>query len=407
MGYGRNGVKFRNHKPETILLGNKERTAQTERYESIFNATSDSIIIYNDEGYIVEANASASKIFGYSYDELIGMHVSKLYLHPQDFIQLREKALRGEKYSGAHTRIRKDGSRVEVSYTGTRFLFDGKMHVLSASQDITIQKQTEAALLRAQEELRAKDRKTLEILEERVKERTAELEKTNYELLQFTSVASHDLKEPLRKISVYGAMLRDRVGSTLDQTSNRYLHSMINAASRMSNLIDDLLSFARLSQDNFTFERVDLSALLRQTLEDLELSINEKKAMFHIAQLPVIDGIALQLGQVFQNLISNSLKFAHPDRSPVISINCTSERIPGNTIFTITYTDNGIGFKQEFSEKIFEVFQRLHTRTEYEGTGVGLAIVKKIITLHNGQIAARGREAEGAQFEIRLPEKQP
>lgn len=384
----------------------KELKDQAERYESIFNATSDSIIIYNEEGYIVEANPSASTIFGYDYQELLGMHVSKLYLHPQDFFILRDTAFSGQQYSGTHTRIKKNGDHVQVNFTGVQFIFDGKPHVLSAAKDVTAQIKAERALKKMQDELRTKEKKTMELLEQKVKERTSELEKTNFELMQFTSVASHDLKEPIRKISIYGLMLKERIGEALDPTSSKYLNNMITSAARMSTLIDDLLSFSKLSQKHIQFEKVDLNQLITQTLEDLEITINEKNATFKIDKLPVIDGIALQLGQVFQNLISNSLKFAHPERAPVITLTCESYEENGSTFYSLTYQDNGIGFKPEYSEKIFEVFQRLHTRTQYEGTGVGLAIVKKIISLHKGQIIATGRENLGAEFLIVLPEKQ-
>lgn len=379
---------------------------QVERYESIFNATSDSIIIYNEEGYIVEANPSASKIFGYDYKELLGMHVSKLYLHPQDFFILRDTAFSGQQYSGTHARIKKNGDLVQVNFTGVQFLFDGKPHVLSAAKDVTAQMQAEGALKKMQDELRTREKKTMELLEHKVKERTSELEKTNFELMQFTSVASHDLKEPVRKISIYGLMLKERIAETLDPTSSKYLNNMITSAARMSILIDDLLSFSKLSQKHIKFEKVDLNQLITQTLEDLEIAINDTHATFKIDRLPVIDGIALQLGQVFQNLFSNSLKFAHPERAPAITLTCESYEENGNTFYSLTYQDNGIGFKPEYSEKIFEVFQRLHTRTQYEGTGVGLAIVKKIISLHKGQIIATGRENVGAEFLLILPEKQ-
>lgn len=389
------------------MQSEKDLIEQKERYESIFNATSDSIIIYDENGFIVEANPAACKIFGYNYEELIGLHVSELYKTPEDFNILKEIAFSGKEYSGTHTRLKKDGSLIEVEYVGTRFIFDGKPHVLSAAKDITHQKKMEESLNKAQELLMKKEKKILATLENKVKERTAELEKINYELLQFTSVASHDLKEPIRKISIYGKMLKDRIGETIDTSSLKYLDNIVRSSHRMSVLIDDLLSFSRLSQEKPQFEKVDLNILVHQTLEDLELYIYEKDAVISIDKLPVIDGIPLQLGQVFQNLIGNSLKFAHPDKRPEITLRCEEFTEDGSKYYTLTFNDNGIGFHAEFADKIFEVFQRLHSRAEYEGTGVGLAIVKKIITLHKGHIIASGKKNEGAEFCIILPEKQP
>src|SRR3989337_782663 len=180
-------------------------------------------MIYDENGFIVEANQSASRIFGYSYEELSGMHVGKLYVNPENFNELKEIALAGGEYSGAHSRIRKDGSHIEVNFVGTRFEYNGKPHVLSLSKDITLQKKAEEVLKKRDEALRNKEKKTLSILETKVKERTRELEKTNHELLQFTSIASHDLKEPVRKILIYGKMLKESIGATLDKTNARYL----------------------------------------------------------------------------------------------------------------------------------------------------------------------------------------
>ena len=214
------------------------------------------------------------------------------------------------------------------------------------------------------------------------------------------------MKEPLRKISIFSNLLRDKNEAALDDSSQRYLNNIIQASGRMSNLIDDLLTFSRLSQANIEFQRVDLTELLHGIVQDLEIPIQEKAATITIGELPVIDGISLQLGQVFQNLISNSLKFSRPDVPPVIRIDAILEGNGSAQVCHITYEDNGIGFKQDYSDKIFEIFQRLHTREKYEGTGVGLAIVKKIVSLHNGQIRAFGEEENGARFEIDLPVKQ-
>ncbi|MDQ3279462.1 MAG: ATP-binding protein, partial [Bacteroidota bacterium] len=256
---------------------------------------------------------------------------------------------------------------------------------------------------RLQHELEERETREKEILEQKVKERTVDLERSNYELLQFASVASHDLKEPLRKISIFSQMLRDKLEDGLDASSERYLHNIIQSSGRMAKLIDDLLVFSRLSQTNIQFSPIDLNRLLQDILQDLEIPIAEKGATIRIDELPRIDGIALQLGQVFQNLLANSLKFVHPDRKPLIEISAETYERDGQKWCCIWYKDNGIGFRQEHADKIFEIFQRLHSKERYEGTGVGLAIVKKIISLHDGTIHAKGKEGEGAVFEIRLP----
>jgi len=255
---------------------------------------------------------------------------------------------------------------------------------------------------RIQEDLRTKEKKAMELLEQKVKERTSELEKSNYELLQFTSVASHDLKEPVRKISIFSRLLKDKWEDKLDESSARFFNTIIGSSERMAKLIDELLSFSRLSHNTRVFENVDLNRLLQQIIDDLEIPINEYKATINVQHLPVVQGVSLQLGQVFQNLISNSLKFSKEHEKPVIEIYC-KETNKENNFCKIVFKDNGIGFKPQQGDKIFEIFHRLHSKDNYEGTGVGLAIVKKIVSLHNGSIHAKGKENEGAVFEIMLP----
>ncbi|MEI6945805.1 PAS domain S-box protein [Paraflavisolibacter sp. H34] len=640
---------------EEKKLTERKLLEQKEQYLSIFNATSDSIIIYDENGYIAEANPAACQIFGYAYGELIGIHASRLFHNPSDFQVLKEIAFSGRQYAGTNTRIRKDGNLFEADFKGSRFIFKGKPHVMSVVKDVTSGRQVEAALKKSkdfvqvisssspvvlwmtdsagetiyinqtwfdwtggtpeghlgqgwvnavvpedrahayaafsqafaarkvftddfriirrdgevrwcsthgspyfsadgtfggfagsltdiserkkaeeklesqnvlintitnntlqalflmddrqyctymnpaaeqmtgysvaevqdrplhyyihhtrpdgrhypiedcpieralpsrnqtrgeemfvhknghffpvafiaspiiengipkgtvievrdtteekkiQQELRNKEKEAMAMLEQKVKERTLELEKRNYELLQFTSVASHDLKEPVRKITIFSKLLAERLQESLDGTSVRQLTNIITSAERMTKLIDDLLTFSRLSQNRPAFEPVDLNQVLGQIAEDLEVLVQEKGATLHWESLPVVEGIALQLGQVFQNLISNSIKFSPAGRTPEIRIRAEETVNGTEKRYRIIYQDNGIGFKPEQSEKIFEIFYRLHSKDKYEGTGVGLAIVKKIIDLHKGSIKATGIEHQGALFEISLPARQ-
>jgi light-regulated signal transduction histidine kinase (bacteriophytochrome) len=299
--------------------------------------------------------------------------------------------------AGEDVFIHKNGHFYPVAFVASPIIENGvPIGTVIEMRDTTEEKQMQA-------ELRLKEEKTKELLEQKVKERTADLERSNYELLQFASVASHDLKEPLRKISIFGRMLKDKLEGTVDATSERHMNTIVHSAGRMSGLIDDLLSFSRLSQTSIQFAPVDLNQLLNDIVDDLEIPITEKRATITIGKLPIINGIAIQLGQVFQNLIANSLKFVNPDRPPLINIHSEQLMQDGQSFCRIVYTDNGIGFKQEYADKIFEIFQRLHTKDKYEGTGVGLAIVKKIVSLHNGTVSAKGTEGEGAVFEITLP----
>ncbi|HEY6957049.1 MAG TPA: chemotaxis protein CheB [Flavisolibacter sp.] len=264
------------------------------------------------------------------------------------------------------------------------------------------------------------DQKMLnEILEQKVKERTIELQKANMdleasntELLQFASVASHDLKEPLRKIHIFSNLVKDRYLGNVDGAAD-YLERIISASARMTKLINDLLTFTRLSV-NASFENVSLNRLVDEVMSDLELAITEKHATIEVDDLPKIDAITGQIRQVFQNIISNALKFTRKDEKPRIKITCEivgtcaidAKRDEHGEFCRITIKDNGIGFDNQYAEKIFTIFQRLHSREQYDGTGIGLAITKKIIERHKGVIAASGKENEGSKFVIVLPLKQ-
>jgi len=258
-----------------------------------------------------------------------------------------------------------------------------------------------------------------DVLEARIRERTEELEKTNQELeasnnelLQFASVASHDLKEPLRKIHMFSNLIKDRYLAGMDGAAD-YMDRIISASARMTKLINDLLTFTRLSV-NSVFEKVDLNTVVNEVMSDLELSINEKGAVIEVDDLPEMEIIQGQMRQVFQNLISNALKFSKKDEKP--SIRITSERVDDCSLDAhrqkngdycrIVIKDNGIGFDNQYAEKIFTIFQRLHSREKYDGTGIGLAITKKIIEKHNGLIRAYSNENEGATFILLLPLKQ-
>lgn len=258
-----------------------------------------------------------------------------------------------------------------------------------------------------------------EILEKQVTQRTAELllknaelERANTELQQFTWVVSHDLKEPIRKIQLLNDTVKERfLHDNPDAVA--YLDRSIRASARMSDLIKDLLSYAQLSVPE-SFEPTDLNALLAELLLDYDETIARTEAVITVGDLPVIDAIPTRLRQVFQNLISNALKFAKPNIPPAVAIQV--ERIaekdidadvrPNGPFCRITVQDNGIGFDEKFLNRIFVIFQRLHSQSSYEGTGIGLAIAKKNIDKHHGLISARSVPGDGALFIVVLPVKQ-
>lgn len=257
--------------------------------------------------------------------------------------------------------------------------------------------------------------KTLnDILEHRVRQRTRdlvlknkELAMSNHELQQFAWVASHDLKEPLRKIQTFNYLVKDKY--LVDGSDGAlYLNRAIRSSKRMADLIDNLLQYSRLSVVP-VFEKTDLNLILQDILSDLEVVIREKNALVNVSDMPVVDAVPSQIRQVFQNLISNALKFSRDGVQPMVDISSEYIFESEPSVFghscRITITDNGIGFDQKFADRIFVIFQRLHTRDTYEGTGIGLAITKKIVERHNGTITATSQENEGTSFVLTLPIK--
>ncbi|MCC2631568.1 MAG: histidine kinase [Patescibacteria group bacterium] len=249
-------------------------------------------------------------------------------------------------------------------------------------------------------------------LDEKVKEKTQALESANLNLLRsnrelqdFAHVASHDLQEPLRKIQTFGDRLATKYSGSLPSEGKEYLGRMMGAAGRMSALINDLLSFSRITTKGQPFEPVDLNKIAQEVISDLEIAIEQGGAAITVDKLPTVNADPMQMRQLFQNLLSNSLKYRSPEKSPVISISATPLAKEKETCH-IEFKDNGIGFEQQYAEKIFDVFQRLHGREEFEGTGVGLAICRKIVERHGGTITAQSTPSEGTTFTVSLPQKQ-
>jgi signal transduction histidine kinase len=244
------------------------------------------------------------------------------------------------------------------------------------------------------------------------------LERSNKELEQFAYVASHDLQEPLRKILVFIDRLKMRNAEQLNEEYLGYIDRISNSAKRMSDLINDLLSYSRVGSEKHEIIPVDLNQLVQEVLTDYELIIQQKSAKVEVGNLPVIEGVRVQLQQLFQNLISNSLKFIDDKRDPLVTIRSEelsdAEYRGHNTKSTgskmhwyrIYVSDNGIGFENKYTEKIFQIFQRLHGRSEFQGTGIGLAICKKIVENHHGTIDAKSDPGSGAIFIITLPVSQ-
>jgi light-regulated signal transduction histidine kinase (bacteriophytochrome) len=283
--------------------------------------------------------------------------------------------------------------------------------------DKTVENKSSEAEKRGEPDLSEYKRMVLEkekfqkILENKVKE----LDRSNKELEEFAYIASHDLQEPLRKITSFSERLKEKLPPNLEPDVQLYLNRMLAATDNMRTLIDNLLEFSRTSRSSEPFIKVDLNEVLSDVKADLELKIEESNAHIEYEKLPTLDAIPMQMSQLFTNLLSNAIKFHKPDEPPFISISCRllsdeekeEHHLRENTnYYEIIVKDRGIGFSQEFEHKIFQIFQRLHGKAEYPGSGIGLAICKKIADNHSGLLFARGEQGMGAAFFIILPESQ-
>jgi light-regulated signal transduction histidine kinase (bacteriophytochrome) len=208
------------------------------------------------------------------------------------------------------------------------------------------------------------------------------------------------LQEPLRKILSFGERLSTAAGSTLAADARQHLDRMLNAATRMRTLINDLLTYSQVTTRDQPFVSTDLARIARDVIADLETAIADAGGRVEVGELPVIEADALQMRQLLQNLLGNALKYRKQDEPPVVRLSCSSA---GGQQCTLTVTDNGIGFSQEYAETIFKMFERLHGRMEYEGSGIGLAICRKIVERHGGAIAATSTAGQGATFTVTLP----
>ena len=252
------------------------------------------------------------------------------------------------------------------------------------------------------------------VYENQLKQHTAELKRSNEDLEQFAYIASHDLQEPLRKIMAFGDRLATKYQHELEGPGADYIMRMQSAAARMQSLIEDLLAYSRVSRNVNAFEPLDMDLLLAEVIDDLESQVRRERAVIRVAKLPAIRGDRMQVKRLFQNLLSNAIKFHKPGVDPVVSIQGNVTRgteisdeygitLSGNQYICFSILDNGIGFDEKYADKVFHIFQRLHGRSEYEGTGIGLSICRKIVTNHGGFITARSKENDGAEFIVILP----
>jgi PAS domain S-box-containing protein len=337
------------------------------------------------------------EIFGYEKGALINHQQIFQHIHPED-IEHRTKSIEEAIISGTlHHKMRlitKDKSIRWIETQGKVFYdYNNKPDkMMGTIRDITREKQREHQLLESEV-----------ILDKLVKERTYQLERSNEDLQQFAHVASHDLKEPLRKIKMYTSRVEDEYATALPPKALEYLTQVTGASTRMQMMIDGILSFSSVNSSTGYIEKVNLNGVLNDVKNDLDIPIEQKKAILIMDELPEIQGAGILLYQLFYNLVSNSLKFSKPDTVPVIKVSASIMKKEGKEYAKILVADNGIGFNKEHAEQIFTTFVRLNSKDKYEGTGLGLSLCKKIAERHGGTIGAIGIENEGAVFTIMLP----
>jgi light-regulated signal transduction histidine kinase (bacteriophytochrome) len=324
-------------------------------------------------------------MLGYTADELRGMELHEIVAHAREDVEANvERTLReGSRFIRERRYLCKGGSIIEVEIAASAIDYGGKRVICAAIRDITERK-------KAEEEIRALN----EELEDRVRRRTAQLRAANEELEAFSYSVSHDLRAPLRAMTGFGRILLEDYGDELDEVGRDYLRRIQDAGERMGVLIDDLLALSRLTRQRMRREAVDLSALARSVADDLGRVEPERRARFVIAEGLSVEGDAGLLRVVMENLLGNAWKFTAKESEAEIEFGVLER--DGKPVYFVR--DNGIGFDVAHAERIFDPFQRLHGEDEFEGTGVGLATVARIIRRHGGSLWAQGQTGMGATF---------
>lgn len=396
---------------QTLQLSakNAELIQQKDFVDVILDSSVDIISVFDTELRYISVNRSFEELYNVSKEQIIGQNIMKAFPPGQTtvFREYLDRALAGETLHGISHKSTITNRHYEAFFIPLKN-DNGVYAVLAVAHDNTDILETTQKLKEANV-----------ILEEKTQDlqrANAALEKSNSELEQYAYVASHDLQEPLRKIRTYSGMLHESLKHKADEASMATLQKIIGSATRMSNLIYDLLNFSRLLNPERHFEETPLNTVFENIINDFELVIEQKNALVEVGELPVIQAVPLQMNQLFYNLLNNALKFSMDGRLPVIKVKAeklvTGKEYSHTLLNTnleyvdITITDNGIGFSQQYAEQIFEVFKRLHTRHVYQGSGIGLALCRRIVLNHQGDIFAEGKENNGSVFHVILPLQQ-
>ena len=350
---------------------------------------------WNMDDEVIKYSDNAYRLFGYEPNEFEPT-VEKFmsFVHPDDVSQLmvdyNDIIKRKERTESTYRIITKDKKVKTINSIGEFYQKDGSWHMVGVLADVTNKMNNEL----------------------RLRNRNMELKRSNSELESFNRIASHDLQEPLRKIQMFVSRLDEEASDNLDDRAKQYLTKVTSSVERMRELITNLLSYSKIEKIEVEPEKIDLEVVLENVLDDLDERIEKTGAQITADSLPEIVGVQFQMEQLFANLIGNALKYKKPDTVPIIDIRVKilpyskmdkSLALPRSRYLRLQFKDNGIGFAEEHQDKIFEIFQRLHSKNEFSGTGLGLAICKKIVMAHKGEIQAQSDLGEGAIFTVYLP----
>ena len=403
-------------------------------FEGLFEFAPDAIVVVSRKGNIVRANKQAERLFGYSANEL--SNADHEILLPERFrkkhIKHRWKYMTDPHIRPMGTGLelygrRKDGSELSVDIALGPLKADKEMFVIAVIRDVSEREKSQASLRRALNELELQvmertstlsitneellaeieERKRTEAqleqykrnLEEQVAERTVELTALNKELEAFSYSVSHDLRAPLRQMTGFVELLQRQVADHPDKKIHHYLTSMTTAARRMNMLINDLLALSHIGRKEMQKRKVDLNTLVKEVAGEIQDELKKRKINWQIDALPEVIGDRSLLRMVLVNLLSNAVKFTSTRQQAKIKIACEDE----GDKFICSVSDNGVGFDMKYADRLFGVFQRLHTQEEFEGTGIGLANVQRIIARHGGRVWAESAMGQGAKFSFALP----
>ena len=386
----------------TTLLAVQAQTATAALQEqaSLLNQTHDAIFVRDINDIITYWNRGAQELYGWRAEEAIGKNKRELLksVLPAPMEEVRGELLRTGRWEGELTSTKADGTAVVVAsrWALQRDSREQPIEILETNNDVTERMRREDEIKRLNQELA----KRAEGLDQELAKRAAELEATNKELESFAYSVSHDLRAPLRHTVGYAELLQRQARSSLDDKSRRYMEMILESAKKMGALIDDLLGFSRIGRVETQKSAVELEPLVREVVADLGQETKDRQIVWKIDQLPVCYGDRSMLKVVFVNLLSNAVKFTRMRTRAEIEIGCANG---GEDQVEVFVRDNGAGFDMRYVGKLFGVFQRLHLAEEFEGTGIGLATVQRIIHRHGGEIRAEGAVDRGATFYFSLP----